>query len=52
MATRPDVDTLKTDGWRQHGILVVDIQDQRIGWIEKQVITQLGEKLYGKRRTA
>lgn len=52
MAARPDVDTLKTDGWRRHGIFVVDLQDQRIGWVEKQVISQLGDKLYGKRHSA
>jgi len=44
-----DVEEIKRDGWNDHRILVVRADDARIGWIEKQVIEQLGEKLYGRK---
>ena len=43
-----DAEEIKRDGWRKHGILVVDISDPRIGWVERQVLQQTGEKIYGK----
>jgi len=45
-----DVDKLKEDAWRDHRILVISADDPRIGWIERQVIEQIGEKLYRDRR--
>ncbi len=44
-----DVEDLKRDGWNNHRILVVSADDPRVGWIERQVIEQLAEKLYGRR---
>jgi len=47
-----DVEEIKRDGWNDHRILVVRADDARIGWIERQVITQIGEKLFGRRKNA
>lgn len=47
-----DVEKVKHDGWHNHRILVVSADDPRIGWIERQVIEQIGEKLYRDRRAA
>lgn len=44
-----DVEDVKKHGWIDHRILVVRADDARIGWIERQVIEQLGEKLYGRK---
>lgn len=41
-----DVEEIKRDGWNDHRILVVSPDDPRIGWIERQVITQIGERLF------
>jgi hypothetical protein len=41
-----DVEEIKHDGWNNHRILVVSADDPRIGWIERQVIEQIGDKLY------
>lgn len=38
---------VKRDGWREHGVLVVATNDDRLSWPERQLIRQLGEKLYG-----
>lgn len=44
-----DVESIKQDGFNQHGILVVSVDDQRLSWIERQIIKQLGERIYGKK---
>lgn len=47
--TQMDVEDVKRDGWNNHRILVVSADDPRVGWIERQVIEKLAEKLYGRR---
>ena len=48
---RPDVEIVKREGWNSQGILVVKEDDQRLSWPERELIRQLGEKLYGKRQS-
>jgi hypothetical protein len=38
---------VKRDGWFEHGLLAVNIDDPRLTWPERELITQLGAKLYG-----
>ena len=45
---RIDPEAEKRTGWRQHGILVVAEQDTRLSWPERELIRQLGSKLYGR----
>jgi hypothetical protein len=45
-----DPDIEKRVGWREHGILVVAEEDARLTWPERELIRQLGAKLYGKRK--
>ena len=45
---RPPED-VKRDGWREQGLLAVSIDDQRLNWSERELIRQIGEKLYGSR---
>jgi hypothetical protein len=44
-----DVEGIKEEAWNDHKILVVRADDERIGWIERQLIEQLGQRLYGRR---
>lgn len=44
-----DCESVKRDGWNEHGILVVALNDERLDWIKREQIKQLGEYLYGKR---
>jgi hypothetical protein len=46
---RRDPDQVKRDGWKEQGVLAVAINDQRLTWPERELVRQLGEKLYGKR---
>jgi hypothetical protein len=47
---RRSAEQVKRDGWLEHGILVVNEDDQRLSWPERQLIRQLGERLFGKRQ--
>jgi hypothetical protein len=47
-----DAEAEKRAGWREHGILMVADQDSRLTWPERELIRQLGAKLYGQRRIA
>ena len=47
--TPVDVEAEKRDGWRRHGILVVAEQDARLTWPERELVKQLGSRLYGRR---
>jgi len=44
-----DAEAKKRTGWRRHGILVIAEQDPRLSWPERELIRQLGVKLYGER---
>ena len=37
------------DGWREQGLLAVVVDDERLSWPERELVRQLGEKLYGTR---
>jgi hypothetical protein len=41
---------VKQDGWREQGLLAVSIHDHRLTWSERELIRQIGERLYGRRQ--
>ena len=43
-------DEVKRDGWRRQGVLVIAENDERLSWPERELVRQLGEKLYGDQR--
>lgn len=45
---RRQPDEVKRDGWKEQGLLAVAIDDQRLTWSERELVRQLGERLYGK----
>ncbi|MCO5146346.1 MAG: hypothetical protein M9895_09235 [Aquamicrobium sp.] len=46
---RRDADQVRRDGWREQGVLAVSADDERLSWPERELVRQLGERLYGKR---
>ena len=40
-------DEVKREGWRRQGVLVIAANDERLSWPERELVRQLGEKLYG-----
>ena len=49
---RRSPERVKRDGWRDHNILVVSPDDERLTWPERELVRQLGEKLYGLKEEA
>ncbi len=47
---RRDPEQVKREGWLEQGILAVSVDDERLTWPERELIRQLGEKLYGGRK--
>jgi len=46
---RRSPDEVKRDGWREQGVLAVNVNDPRLTWPERALVEQLGTKLYGER---
>ncbi|WP_243041045.1 hypothetical protein [Dyella sedimenti] len=44
-----DVEAVKRRGWREQRLLVVSLDDARLDWMERELIRQIGERLYGAR---
>lgn len=49
---RRSSEEVKRDGWREQRVLAVSLNDDRLTWPERELIRQLGEKLYGDRDQA
>ena len=47
---RTDSEIVKREGWLGMGVLVVQVDDRRLTWPERELVVQIGEKLYGKRK--
>jgi hypothetical protein len=43
-----DYEALKRHGFQDQGIVVVSINDPRLSWDQREMIKQVGEKLYGQ----
>jgi hypothetical protein len=46
---RRDPETVRRDGWRDQGLLAVSLDDARLSWPERELVRQIGERLYGPR---
>ncbi len=46
---RRSPEEVKRDGWREQGVLAVSVDDHRLTWPERELVEQLGTKLYGPR---
>jgi len=46
-ATPMDVEAAKRQGWRDQHILVISDEDERLDFLERQLIRRIGERLYG-----
>ena len=45
-----DAEKIKREGWNNDGILVVKIDDERLSWPEKELIKQIGDKIYKNKK--
>jgi hypothetical protein len=49
--TVTDLDSVKQRGWRDQKILVVNAEDKRLDYLERELVRRIGERLYGTPRT-
>ena len=49
--TITDLDAMKERGWRDQNILVVNAEDKRLDYLERELVRRIGERLYGTPRT-
>lgn len=42
-----DLEVVKRIGWQQDHILVVKKDDERLDFVEKEIVRRIGERLYG-----
>jgi hypothetical protein len=47
---RRSPEKVKREGWHDQGVLAVSLNDERLTWPERELVRQLGEKLYGRRQ--
>ena len=47
---RRPLDQVKREGWIDQNVLVVSADDQRLTWPERELVRQLGDKLYGSKQ--
>ena len=40
---------VRREGWHEQGLFAVNVDDHRLTWPERELIEQLGTKLYGPR---
>lgn len=43
-----DLDAVKERGWRDQHILVVNEQDERLDFVEREFVRRIGNRLYGR----
>ena len=43
-------ETVCRTGWHEFNLLAVSVDDPRLNWLEREMLHQLGNRLYGKRR--
>ncbi|GAB4112599.1 MAG: hypothetical protein Fur0019_19070 [Tibeticola sp.] len=42
-----DLELLKQRGWRDQHILVINETDERLDFVERELVRRIGERLYG-----
>jgi hypothetical protein len=42
-------EVVRRDGWLEQGVLVIGIDDRRLTWPERELLRQLGTRLFGPR---
>ncbi len=47
---RTDQETVRREGWFKSEILVISATDPRLTWPERELIQQLGTRLFGKKK--
>ena len=44
----PEAERVKQSAWREQKILIVRLDDERLDFVQREFVRQIGEKLFGK----
>lgn len=44
---RRSPEEVRQEGWREQRLLAVSVNDHRLTWPERELVRQLGDRLYG-----
>lgn len=44
----PEAERVKQAAWREDKILVVNLNDERLDFVQREFVRRLGEQMYGK----
>ncbi len=47
-----DAEKLKREGWKNDKILVVKADDERLSWPERELIKQIGDRIYSRKKNS
>ena len=45
-----DAERVKADAFHEEGIVVINLNEDRLDMVEREIVTQWAERRYGKRR--
>lgn len=48
--TKIDLERVKKQGWSKDGILVINVEDERLSWPEKEIIKQIGNRIHNLKK--
>lgn len=48
-ANEDDLQRMRSRAWHQQEVLNVDLSNDRLTWVEREELRNIGNKLYGKR---
>lgn len=48
--TKIDLERVKKQGWSNDGILVINVEDERLSWPEKEIIKQIGNRIHNLKK--
>jgi uncharacterized membrane protein YobD (UPF0266 family) len=43
-----DYEAIKRNGFKDHDVLVIDLNDRRLAWQDRELLKSIGNRLYGK----
>ncbi len=45
-----DYEAIKKNAFHDQSLLIINLDDPSLNWVERQMLSQVGEKFYGKRK--
>lgn len=47
---RRDPEQVAREGWKETGIAVINVNDPRLNWADREIVERIASELYGERK--